>query len=474
MPEASTPPEDILLKSAILEGLRAAGELQTRYRGALEKQLVAACDHHDGQSREKALEIASQVLADCFVKSPSLLESWRGEENLGAFLRRVGLNRLKTFWASAEKKRLEVNSEARALTEGNAGEDEASSPEEMELAATALREGVQAAVARCPDGLVFLRLKGLRGIDQRVIARAWDRHESHVSRRVKEAMEMIRGTAAEVATRHGEAPGSADFLRAVQLNPGIFFGSGQENDSEIDATLSDQLRKLAAGALEEKTRVALTGILAANHRALDIFASYLRREQDPAEVVLRDPALEGSGARLLQSIRATLANLQPDAAGNFLTAPARYLWEDTLRTIGAEGGSFWLLHPREPVLVAVHNPLEPEFAGTRQPLVSGIISLVLATGEDAFVASVASDPRHSPAVDVARGKVTRSLLAVPVTVAGKTLGVLTAVRFSGSTPFSGQDFATFKSRAKIWQSLLGQILVNSILELDLESPDDAR
>lgn len=70
---------DADLRAAILGGLAAMGELETRFRLPLERYLAALCDRGDGRSLERAVEIASQVVADCFVKSPSLLERWKGD-----------------------------------------------------------------------------------------------------------------------------------------------------------------------------------------------------------------------------------------------------------------------------------------------------------------------------------------------------------------------------------------------------------
>jgi hypothetical protein len=50
--------------------------------------------------QQKTAEIASQVLANSFAKSPSLLEKWQGTDNLEAFLGTVAHNRLKSWWGS--------------------------------------------------------------------------------------------------------------------------------------------------------------------------------------------------------------------------------------------------------------------------------------------------------------------------------------------------------------------------------------
>ena len=142
-------PSDSELRDRILTGLAAVMELEVRFRKPLERFLVGMCDRTDGRSHEEAVEIAGQVLAECFVKTPSLLERWQGGDNLEAFLRTVAGNRLRSWWASAGKKRTEVNSESLSLAHA-AGSDTAVDREETELAERALRAGVAAAAESGP------------------------------------------------------------------------------------------------------------------------------------------------------------------------------------------------------------------------------------------------------------------------------------------------------------------------------------
>jgi hypothetical protein len=98
--------------------------------------------------------------------------------------------------------------------------------------------------------------------------------------------------------------------------------------------------------------------------------------------------------------------------------------------------------------------MEPEIAGKRQPLVSGIVSLVLATGETSCVTAAVNHGHHSPAIDIAMGKTTRSMIAVPFVPAGNSRGVLTAVRLESDHPFTQREIGIIERQALLLAELL--------------------
>jgi len=452
---------DTELRDRILTGLAAVMELEVRFRKPLERFLVGMCDRNDGRSHEEAVEIAGQVLADCFVKTPSLLARWQGGDNLEAFLRTVAGNRLRSWWASAGKKRTEVNSESLSLALA-AGSDTAVDREETELAERALRAGVAAAAETCPEGLVFMRLKGLHGVDQRAISRCWGHHEAQTSRRIKEAMEIIRKEAKEMAATQG-CELSLDVLQQVlHRNPDILLGGRSGGvGGPADETA---LKRLAAGEADSTIRRRALTLMCQDSQWLGLFAQFLNRRSEQDAVVVKDPALAGMAARVTECLRRSLEILQPAEAARLVTPVMADGFADLIARVGADGGTLWLLCPGDAMLEAVFNPLEPEIAGKRQPLVSGIVSLVLATGELACVSGVEEHHRHSPAIDIALGKTTRGMIAVPMVLAGTVRGVLTAVRFTRSEPFDSRETLAVARYAEILANLLAQNLTAKILE----------
>jgi putative methionine-R-sulfoxide reductase with GAF domain len=122
------------------------------------------------------------------------------------------------------------------------------------------------------------------------------------------------------------------------------------------------------------------------------------------------------------------------------------------------------LCPGDATLEAVFNPLENDIAGKRQPLVSGIVSLVMATGEAACVSKVSSHSRHSPAIDIALGRTIQSMIAVPFLLAGSTRGVVTAVRWKHEEPFQTADSETLSRLSDIMSELMTAAITRRILE----------
>jgi DNA-directed RNA polymerase specialized sigma24 family protein len=450
---------DTHLRAAILTGLTAVAELETRFRKPLERFLVGMCDRGAGRSQEKAVEIAGQVLADCFVKSPSLLERWQGGDNLEAYLRTVAANRLRSWWDSREHQRTEVNTESLALAQAAATALPAND-EEAQLAETALRAGLAAATRQCPEGLVFLRLKGLHGVDQRAISRCWGHHEAQTSRRVREAMNVIRTTATEMAASNGCELSMELWQHALQRDPEILLGT---TTTGSPGGTTAALLQLAAGGADAATKRDAVELMCRDSQMLEFFAQLLNRQDACEAVVVKDPALTGMAARVAECLRRSLEILQPAEVGGLITPLMAASFADALAQVDADGGTLWLLCPGAAMLEAVFNPLEPEIAGKRQPLVSGIVSLVLATGEPACVAGVPAHSRHSPAIDLALGKATHAMIAVPFTLAGSVQGVLTAVRLTPDRDFSPPETVTVARFSEVLAQLLLQQLTDRIL-----------
>jgi hypothetical protein len=336
------------------------------------------------------------------------------------------------------------------VPEGGLDSSAGSVAEEVAMAQDALRLGVARAAGDCPDGLVFLRLKGLHGADQREISRCWGHHESQTSRRIKEAMSLIRTTAGEEAAMRGLELAFDDFQQALQQNPAILLGGGGSTPGAAD---EGTLRLLAAGQTDATTKRAAVEIMCANPAALEFFAQLLNRSGEADLVVARDAELSGMAARLDDRIRCSLDALRPAEACGLISPLMSDLFADALRSLEADGGTLWLLRPGEAVLEAVFNPLEPEISGKCQPLVSGIVSLVFATGESQCVGGAGKNNLHSEAIDIALGKTTHSMIAVPFAPAGVTRGVLTAVHLGRDHAFGPWETSVIERQARVMAEL---------------------
>ncbi len=145
-----------------------------------------------------------------------------------------------------------------------------------------------------------------------------------------------------------------------------------------------------------------------------------------------------------QSRRLTLLN----QVGQTLTSTLELqqvierLLKAAVMVVGAEGSSVWLWSGRqEESLVCqalYHNGTYYALADMLLEAGQGIAGWVAQTGECAMVPHVSQDQRFFPGVDKRTGVQTRSLLAVPVRMRDKTLGVLEVVN-KIEAPFTAQD-----------------------------------
>ncbi len=454
------PMNDADLRTRILAGLAAAADLERRVRKPLERFLVGMCDRSDGRSQEQAVEIASQIIADCFVKSPSLLERWRGDDNLEAFLRTAGANDLRSYWKSAGYIRTNVSLDTPGMENAAFAETE---PEagDADLAYNALLSGAGEAEKSCPEGLVFMRLKGLFRVEQRVISQCWGQHESQTSRRIKEAMAIFRDAAREYARERGCELTPELLQQALHRHPAVLLGEATAGEAGGEEEL---LRRVASGEVSVDERRTAVAKMCRDAQALAYFACLLNRRMAGDLVIVKTPAMTGMGAQLQTCLRRSLELLRPAEARGLIDATLLAAFAGILAQVRADGGTLWLLCPGETALEAVFNPMEPEIAGKRQPLRSGIVSLVLATGEAVCAGTLAADRRHSPAIDVALGKDTLSMIAVPFAPGGTIRGVVTAVRLNRTEAFGDQETEIVNCHANVMARLFVQNLTAGILE----------
>jgi len=146
------------------------------------------------------------------------------------------------------------------------------------------------------------------------------------------------------------------------------------------------------------------------------------------------------------------------------------LLRDAVKTVGAEDGALWLVDD-------VARELRPCFSigehsgfflkEIRQPLRSGLISMVFFTENSICEADVASRDEYCPDVDLRLGKKTKAMIAVPVFFAQRCRGVFSAVLFhkaSGSAQrgaFLAADFETLVQAAALWSDLMDSLLAGA-------------
>ncbi|OGS04166.1 MAG: hypothetical protein A3G41_07340 [Elusimicrobia bacterium RIFCSPLOWO2_12_FULL_59_9] len=119
----------------------------------------------------------------------------------------------------------------------------------------------------------------------------------------------------------------------------------------------------------------------------------------------------------------------------------------------AERASLLLLDPETRELYFdVALGLPEETAKTRLKIGQGIAGAAAKSGEPLIINDVAKDPRWSPDIDQKSGFKTRSLVAVPMIIKGRVVGVLEALNRLGGGPFTEEDvdiLASFASQSAV-------------------------
>jgi signal transduction histidine kinase/CheY-like chemotaxis protein len=123
--------------------------------------------------------------------------------------------------------------------------------------------------------------------------------------------------------------------------------------------------------------------------------------------------------------------------------------KEATQVLKIEAGSVLLLdeESNELVFKAVAGPRSETARGLRLPLGQGIAGWVVREGQRLLVPDVREDPRFHPGIDEVTGFFTRSILAVPLKVKGKVIGVIEAMNKTDGD-FSQADVALLSSMAQ--------------------------
>lgn len=117
------------------------------------------------------------------------------------------------------------------------------------------------------------------------------------------------------------------------------------------------------------------------------------------------------------------------------------------KVVDAESASLLLLDERtEELYFDVALGLGPEAEKVRLPLGQGIAGAVAKSRAPEIINDARADARWSPAMDEQSGFTTRSILAVPIMLKGKLVGVIEAIN-KRQGPFTTDDLAAFEAFA---------------------------
>jgi hypothetical protein len=150
------------------------------------------------------------------------------------------------------------------------------------------------------------------------------------------------------------------------------------------------------------------------------------------------------------------------------------LLRDAVIAVDADQGALWLVDD-------LKRDLRPCFSigehsdfflrEIRQPLSSGLISMVFFTEDSICESEVGSRSEYCPDVDSRLGAKTKAMIAIPVFFAQRCRGVFSAVLFdvnpktSNKETFLHSDFDTLSQAATLWSELMDSQLAGFVMQV---------
>jgi sigma-B regulation protein RsbU (phosphoserine phosphatase) len=128
-----------------------------------------------------------------------------------------------------------------------------------------------------------------------------------------------------------------------------------------------------------------------------------------------------------------------------------------LKAVGSENGSILLLDEdtEELVFVAVVGERQKELADFRIPADSGVAGWVRTNKKPTLVQDVRKDNRWISAVDQSIGFHTQSLMAVPLVMGERVLGVMEVVNALSEDHFTDKDLNLLQLTARLASFIFG-------------------
>ena len=197
--------EDVDLAERVRNGDEAAvEELVGLFAKPLTDFLISKCG--EGQSRDKATNIGTDVIAEC--TSQGLLQKYSGKGSLEGWIKRIGHFRLINYWNSAEVRKISNPSQWEDQDGSGADIESVGSldsvapdSEDGDAIADILRQAFVWGLADLrhnhPESLVLLRFHWLYGVEQKRLGEAWDRSAARVSRLISDGLERLGNSVKE-------------------------------------------------------------------------------------------------------------------------------------------------------------------------------------------------------------------------------------------------------------------------------------
>lgn len=192
--------------------------------------------------------------------------------------------------------------------------------------------------------------------------------------------------------------------------------------------------------------------------------------------LLNDARLHAVQPLVTARVRELAALAGEGGFDEFFDLTMRGLLVSALECVGAHEGTVWLLDESRTVLVPRFNngPNAATFVGSyRQPLRSGMISMVVSTEQPICENEVYQNQQQDKALDLMLGLLTCAMLATPLYFGGELRGVISAVQLKpahnhATEPpgFSAEHLEALQLVAAVLSRLVDQQLVALALGLE--------
>lgn len=190
--------------------------------------------------------------------------------------------------------------------------------------------------------------------------------------------------------------------------------------------------------------------------------------------ILPDPGLYNQRQTLQERMEQVGSRVDARNFGSLFRRNLEILFRKALSEMGAHEGTIWIVNPDRTHLEPAFNN-GPDAAifreSIRQPLDSGLISMVFATEQACIESEVYRHAGQDKTVDHAIGKLTCAMIAVPFYFGNQLRGVLSAVQLKATDAtedppgFSPENLALFEGTADILQVLVDHHVLLSLIGL---------
>lgn len=196
----------------------------------------------------------------------------------------------------------------------------------------------------------------------------------------------------------------------------------------------------------------------------------------PVEL-MPDEVLAGLAGRVEDRVRITADVLHDRGVNGFFDATMREVLVSTFDEVGADEGTLWLADAEQESLRPVFNsgPHAEEIVERhRQPLNSGLVSMVYATEELFCEEQIYQNEEQSKKLDKKLGMLTCSMIASPFYFGGRIRGVISAVKLKSRElreqpdpePFGRKEVRRLSLTSKILETFFDEKLLSAAFGLD--------